>query len=77
MKFLGTSMTGLIGRPLQCNNLIAMTEGDIDRAVSLVTHNIIRAADIAIPKSSGHPRRHCRPWWNENCQIAIKRQQKA
>ena len=54
-----------------------MTEGDIDRAVSLVTQNIIRAADIAIPKSSGHPRKHCRPWWNENCQIAKKRQQKA
>ena len=55
----------------------AMTEGNIDRAVAMTTQIIIRAANIAIPKSSGQPKRHCRPWWNEECQRAKKLQQKA
>ena len=38
-----------------------MIEGDINRAVAHVTHSIIRAADISIPKSSGHPGKHCKP----------------
>ena len=54
-----------------------MIQGDIDTAVSLVTDNIIRAADIAIPKSTGSLKKHCRPWWNEKCKLAKKRQQKA
>ena len=54
-----------------------MIEGNIDRAVSLVTGNIIRAADIAIPKTTGYPTRHCRPWWNDKCKLARKKQQKA
>ena len=49
----------------------------INRAVVFVTQNIINAANIINPKSSGHPRRHCRPWWNEECQLAKKREQKA
>ena len=54
-----------------------MTEGDIDRTVTFITQNIIRAADIGIPKSWGHSRRHCRSWWNENARWLKKRQQKA
>ena len=55
----------------------AMTEGDINRAITLITQNIIKAADLSIPKSSGRPRKHSRPWWNNECQLAKKRQQKA
>ena len=40
----------------------AMIQGDIDNAVALVTDNIIRAANIAIPKSTGSPKKHCRLW---------------
>ena len=54
-----------------------MTEGDKKRAVNLVAQNIIKAADLSIPKSSGRPRKHCRSWWNEECQLAKKKQQKA
>ena len=54
-----------------------MIEGDIDTAVALVSKNIIKAADIAIPKSTSNPKRHCRPWWNEDCQLAKKKQKKS
>ena len=54
----------------------AMTEGDINTAVNVVTKNIIKAADLSIPKSSGQPRKHSRPWWNDDCQLAKKKQQK-
>ena len=54
-----------------------MIEEDINTAVALVTKSIINAADHSIPKSTGRPGKHCRPWWNEECQLAKKRQQKA
>ena len=54
-----------------------MTEGDINRVVKMVTQTIIKAADLSIPKSSGQPRKHSRPWWNDDCQLAKKKQQKA
>ena len=54
-----------------------MIEDNIDKAVTTVTNTIIKAADIAIPKSSGQARKHSRPLWNEECQLAKKRQQKA
>ena len=54
-----------------------MVEGDINKAVSDVTHSIIHAADISIPKSSGLLKRPSKPWWNEECKAAKKKQQKA
>ena len=48
-----------------CLNAIitpAMIEEDINIAVALVTKSIIDAADISIPKSTGYPGKHCRPW---------------
>ena len=51
--------------------------GDINAAVDDVTHCIINAADMSIPKSSGLPEKHSKPWWNEDCKIAKKKQQKA
>ena len=52
----------------------AMIERDINRAVNLVTQIIFKTADLSIPKSSGHPRKHSRPWWND-CQLAKKEKQ--
>ena len=52
----------------------AMTQGDINDAVALITKNIIKAADKSIPKSSGRTGKHCRPWWNEECQLSKKKQ---
>ena len=49
-----------------------MIEGDIHKAVTLVTRSNIKAADIAIPKSSDRPGKHCRLLWNEECQLAKK-----
>lgn len=53
-----------------------MVEGDIDEAVDSVTKCITHAADTSIPKSSKYQHRW-RPWWNENCRIAKKKQKKA
>ena len=54
-----------------------MVEGEINKAVSDVTHSIIHAADISIPKSSGLSKRPSKPWWNQECSTAKKKQQKA
>ena len=54
-----------------------MIEGDINKAASDITHSIIYAADISIPKSSGLSKRPSKPWWNEECNKAKKKQQKA
>ena len=54
-----------------------MVKGDINKAVSDITHSIIYAADISIPKSSGLSKRPSKPWWNEECKAAKKKQQKA
>ena len=37
-----------------------MTEGNINRPFNIVA-KIIKAADLSIPKSSGCPRKQCRP----------------
>ena len=54
-----------------------MIEGDINKAVALITKSILRAAGNSIQKSSGRTEKHCRAWWNEECQLAKKKQQKA
>ena len=51
-----------------------MTGGAVNRAVNLVTQTIIKAADPFIPKSSGHLRKHSRPWWYDDCQLTKKKQ---
>ena len=51
----------------------AMTQGDINEAVALITKNIVKAADKSIPKSFSRTGKHCRPWWNEECQLAKKK----
>ena len=45
-------------------------------AVAKITNTIIRAANIAIPKSSGCAMKHSHPWWNKECQLAKKNQKK-
>ncbi|GFT07896.1 putative RNA-directed DNA polymerase from transposon X-element [Trichonephila clavipes] len=52
-----------------------VSSGSVDEAVCLVTSCILSAAHNAIPK---HPRL-CfpKPWWNEECQMAKKDQNKA
>ena len=57
---------------ISCN----MIRGDINTAVDNVAHCIINVADMYIPKSSGLPKKHSKPWWNEDCKIAKKKQQK-
>ena len=47
-----------------------MVEEDINKAVSDVTHSIIHAANICIPKSSGLLKRHSKPWLNKECKVA-------
>ena len=53
-----------------------MTKGDINIAVALIIKSIITAADVSVPKFSGHPGKHSRPWWNVDCQLAKKKQKK-
>ena len=54
-----------------------MIKGEINKAVADITQSIIQAADISIPKSSGLLKRLSKPWWNEECKTAKKKQQKA
>ncbi|GBM97109.1 putative RNA-directed DNA polymerase from transposon X-element, partial [Araneus ventricosus] len=49
----------------------------IDQAIDYVVNVIIEAADNSIPKSSGMRRKQNKPWWNEDCQKARKKQKKA
>ncbi|GBN43233.1 hypothetical protein AVEN_81852-1 [Araneus ventricosus] len=49
---------------------------DIDDAVRVITEAITWAADIAIPKSSPHPHKLRKPWWNDACRDAARRQRK-
>ena len=55
----------------------AIILGDINRAVRLVTKNIMKAEKIIIPKSTGCSRKYYRPQWNDECQPAKKKQKKA
>ncbi|GFX46060.1 putative RNA-directed DNA polymerase from transposon X-element [Trichonephila clavipes] len=48
----------------------------IDTTVQEVTNVLIAAADLSIPKSSGHSFKHYKPWWNADCQTAYKNQRK-
>ncbi|GFX98902.1 RNA-directed DNA polymerase from mobile element jockey [Trichonephila clavipes] len=54
-----------------------VSSGSIDEAVSLVTSCILFAANNAIPKPSSRLPRFPKPWWNEECQMAKKDQNKA
>ena len=55
-----------------------MIQGDINNVVHNITHTILHAADISIPKTSPYfrPSRH-KPWWNNLCQEAKKKKNKA
>ncbi|GBN76311.1 putative RNA-directed DNA polymerase from transposon X-element, partial [Araneus ventricosus] len=48
-----------------------------DVAVDSVTKCLLKAADMAIPKSSGNLPRLYKPWWNDNCKAAKKAQRRA
>ncbi|GBN20123.1 putative RNA-directed DNA polymerase from transposon X-element [Araneus ventricosus] len=49
---------------------------DIDDAVRGITEAILWAADTAIPKSSPNPHKLRKPWWNDACRDAARRQRK-
>ncbi|GBL75180.1 hypothetical protein AVEN_194426-1 [Araneus ventricosus] len=49
---------------------------DVNKAVDSVTKCLLKAADIAIPKSSGNLPRLYKPWWNDNCNAAKKAQRR-
>ncbi|GFY20871.1 putative RNA-directed DNA polymerase from transposon BS [Trichonephila clavipes] len=51
--------------------------GSIDEAVPLVISCILSAANNAIPQPSSRLPRFPKPWWNEECQMAKKDQNKA
>ncbi|GFR08836.1 RNase H domain-containing protein [Trichonephila clavata] len=54
-----------------------VSSGSIDEAVSLVTSCILSAANNAISQPSSRLPRFPKPWWNEECQMAKKDQNKA
>ncbi|GBN84965.1 hypothetical protein AVEN_78982-1 [Araneus ventricosus] len=53
-----------------------VVSNDIDEAIKTVTDQIISAADVAIPKSSFHPRKFRKPWWNDACREAYQNQRR-
>ncbi|GFQ74896.1 RNA-directed DNA polymerase from mobile element jockey [Trichonephila clavata] len=54
-----------------------VSSGSIDEAVSLVTSCILSAANNAISLPSSRLPRFPKPWWNKECQMAKKDQNKA
>ncbi|GFQ68138.1 RNase H domain-containing protein [Trichonephila clavata] len=54
-----------------------VSSGSIDEVVSLVTSCILSAANNAIPQPSTRLLCFPKPWWNEECQMARKDQNKA
>ncbi|GBN39744.1 hypothetical protein AVEN_61593-1 [Araneus ventricosus] len=44
--------------------------------VRYITETIIWAADAAIPKSSPNPHKLRKPWWNDACRDAVRRQKR-
>ncbi|GFQ65061.1 putative tick transposon [Trichonephila clavata] len=54
-----------------------VSSGSIDEAVSLVTSCILSAANNAISQPSSRLPRFPKPWWNKECQMAKKDQNKA
>ncbi|GFT49023.1 putative RNA-directed DNA polymerase from transposon X-element [Trichonephila clavipes] len=53
-----------------------VSSGSIDEAVCLVTSCILSADHNAIPQPSSRLPRFPKPWWNEECQMAKKDQNK-
>ncbi|GBM11484.1 hypothetical protein AVEN_101912-1 [Araneus ventricosus] len=61
--------------------LLAISEdmvraADINDAVRYITETIIWAADAAIPKNSPNPHKLRKPWWNDACHDAARRQKR-
>lgn len=54
----------------------SIEEIDIEQATNIITAHIIGAAHSAIPQTSGRNNKP-RPWWNEECKVARKQQNKA
>lgn len=54
-----------------------MVVGNINEVNLRITNVIIQAANFSIPKSSPFCKKRNRPWWNEECKLAKKKQQKA
>ena len=49
----------------------------VDRATEHITKHILEAALLAIPMTSARLPKRPKPWWNEDCQEAKKKQNKA
>ena len=48
-------------------------QADIEEVNSLIIFSILAAARVAIPtSSSGTPRPNSNPWWNKDCEEAVK-----
>ncbi|GFU15509.1 putative RNA-directed DNA polymerase from transposon X-element [Trichonephila clavipes] len=57
------------------HDAMVMTES-VDTVVEEVTNVLIAAADLSIPKISGHSFQRYKPWWNDDCQTAYNNQRK-
>ncbi|GBN01129.1 hypothetical protein AVEN_71641-1, partial [Araneus ventricosus] len=64
------SQTALISKQL-------VEKESIDDVVYELTDILMTAAGVAIPKTSGKIPKNWKPWWNEECGIAEKKQAKA
>ncbi|GBM46456.1 hypothetical protein AVEN_78598-1 [Araneus ventricosus] len=49
----------------------------IDEAVEEVKRVILHAANVTIPRTKSKFKKQMKPWWNNECQLANKKQKKA
>ncbi|GBM64416.1 hypothetical protein AVEN_177155-1 [Araneus ventricosus] len=52
-------------------------KNSIDEAVEKVTRVILHAANVAIPRTKSKLKKQKKLWWNNECQLANKKQKKA
>ena len=57
-------------------NLVTL-EGSVEQCASEVTHHILEAAQLYIPKKTTQGNRKAVPWWNDECSKAVKERNKA
>lgn len=60
-----------------CETVGERTFSDVDVFNDELVSAIIQAAEISIPKTAGKRSRKSVPWWNEKCNQAVRKRNKA
>lgn len=62
---------------LELPSPLSMPDYPINYIIEKFTGIILQAANLSIPKTTGHIRKNNLPWWNDDCNVAIRATKKA